>query len=93
MSFRVSGQLLGGAINLGLNATDSKAGSINPTVYLVFVALQAAGPFTSFLLPKPHRIQRRDGKAVQLYNKLSLLEEIKDTARLFITPKVSCPQL
>lgn len=92
LSFRVSGQLLGGAINLGLNADRASAGAVNPKVFLVFVAPQAAGPFTSFLLPKPHRIQRRDNKPVQLYNKLTIAEEIRDTARLFIKKEVcSCP--
>lgn len=44
LTYRLSGQILGGAINLGLNANRSKAGKVSYTVYQVFIALQAAGP-------------------------------------------------
>lgn len=45
LSFRVAGQIVGGAINLGLNAERDQAGAINPKVYIIFMALTAAGPF------------------------------------------------
>lgn len=88
MSFRVAGQIVGGAINLGVNASRGEAGAINPKVYLVFIALQAAGAFVSFLLPKPHTIQRRDGKKVELYNGRTAWDEVKGTAQLFFTKEI-----
>ncbi|KAL1407868.1 hypothetical protein Q8F55_007304 [Vanrija albida] len=88
MSFRVGGQIVGGAINLGMNATRGSAGSINPKVYLVFVALQAAGPFTSFLLPRPDKVQRRDGKAVKIYNGRKVWDEIKGTWGVMVSKEI-----
>ncbi|KAL1406847.1 hypothetical protein Q8F55_006256 [Vanrija albida] len=88
MSFRVAGQIVGGAINLGVNATRAEAGAINPKVYLVFIALQAAGAFVSFLLPRPHTIQRRDGRTVELYNGRTAWDEVRGTARLFVTREI-----
>lgn len=49
LSFRVAGQIVGGAINLGLNADRSEAGAVNPKVYIIFMSLTAAGPFV-----RPH---------------------------------------
>jgi hypothetical protein len=45
LTYRLGGQILGGAINLGLNADRDEAGKVSYTVYLIFIALQACGPF------------------------------------------------
>ncbi|KXS21557.1 MFS general substrate transporter [Gonapodya prolifera JEL478] len=87
LTFRVAGQVLGGAINLGLNADRNEAGKVNPTVYLIFIALQCLGPFVAILLPSPERVQRTDGLPVKLFNDTSILNELKATARLFVSPK------
>ncbi|PLN84792.1 hypothetical protein BDW42DRAFT_183483 [Aspergillus taichungensis] len=84
LSFRVGGQILGGAINLGLNADRSTAGSVSYAVYLVFIALQALGPFAGLLLTPPGKVQRTDGRAVRLHIASSPSFEIKAMAKLFI---------
>jgi MFS family permease len=66
LTFRLSGQILGGAINLGINADRNEAGKVSYTVYLVFIALQATGPFIALLLNRPSKVQRKDGKKVEL---------------------------
>lgn len=66
LSFRVGGQVLGGAINLGLNANNNHAGKVSYNVYLAFIALQALGPFAGLLLNKPSKVQRTDGVPVKL---------------------------
>ncbi|QGI82107.1 hypothetical protein CEK25_008836 [Fusarium fujikuroi] len=66
LTYRLSGQILGGAINLGLNADRNEAGKVSYTVYLIFIALQAVGPFVALLLSKPHQVQRKDGVTVKL---------------------------
>ena len=66
LSFRVGGQILGGAINLGLNVGRSTAGSVSYAVFGVFIALQALGPVGGLLLTAPERVQRRDGQKVRL---------------------------
>ncbi|OJD33108.1 uncharacterized protein BKCO1_3300094 [Diplodia corticola] len=87
LTYRLCGQILGGAINLGLNADNNKAGKVSYTVFIVFIALQAAGPFVAFFLNKPKDVEREDGEKVNL----SIVEhpwfEIKATTRTFFTPK------
>ncbi|KAA8641466.1 DUF895 domain membrane protein [Aspergillus tanneri] len=85
LSFRVGGQILGGAINLGINAQRNTAGSVSYTVFLIFIALQALGPFAGLLLTSPGRVQRTDGRPVKLRISHDPLFEIKATARLFIS--------
>lgn len=85
LSFRLGGQVLGGAINLGLNANNNKAGKVSYNVYLAFVALQALGPFAGLLLNKPSKVQRRDGIPVNLAITNSIWDEIKATISLFFS--------
>jgi hypothetical protein len=87
LSFRVGGQILGGAISLGINARRSTAGSVSYTVYLVFIALQALGPFAGLLLNKPSQVQRKDGIPVQLQVNNSIGYELRQTSKLFISKK------
>ncbi|KAH6676224.1 major facilitator superfamily domain-containing protein, partial [Halenospora varia] len=85
LSFRVGGQVLGGAINLGLNSNNNKAGKVSYNVYLVFIALQALGPFAGLLLNKPSKVQRKDGVAVKLAITKSPSHEIKAVTKLFFS--------
>lgn len=82
------GQILGGAINLGINAHNNKAGKVSYAVYLVFIALQALAPFAGFLLNSPGNVQRTDGIKVNLKIHGSILHETKATAKLFFTRNV-----
>lgn len=90
LSFRVGGQILGGAISLGINARRATEGSISYTVYLVFIALQALGPFAGLLLNKPSRVQRKDGIPVQLQVTNGVWFELRTTSKLFISRKFLC---
>lgn len=85
LSFRLGGQVLGGAINLGLNAENNHAGKVSYTVYLVFIALQAVGPVAALLLNKPSQVQRKDGVPVRLSIGNSNWYEMKAIARLFFS--------
>jgi MFS family permease len=89
LSFRVGGQILGGIINLGINANRSTSGSISYTVYLIFIALQALGPFAGLLLSTPAQVQRKDGIQVQLQVTNSIGFELKSMVKLFISQKFS----
>ncbi|KAH6609298.1 major facilitator superfamily transporter [Trichoderma cornu-damae] len=86
LTFRVLGQIIGGAVNLSLNIDRKGAGKVSYTVYIVFIAIQAAGALVALLLNRPQHVQRQDGKKVQL----SIVEnpwfEIKATAKAFIRP-------
>ncbi|ORY14518.1 hypothetical protein BCR34DRAFT_646046 [Clohesyomyces aquaticus] len=87
LTFRLSGQILGGAINLGLNADRDQAGKVSYTVFLVFIVLQASGPIVGLFLNRPSKVQRKDGKKVELSIVRNPWFEIRETTRLFATKK------
>lgn len=87
LTYRLSGQILGGAINLGLNADRNEAGKVSYTVFLVFIAIQASGPVVSLLLNRPHKVERKDGQKVNLSIQGNPWEEIKRTTKLFFNKK------
>lgn len=87
LSFRLGGQVLGGAINLGLNANDNQAGKVSYKVYWAFIALQALAPFVGFLLNEPSQVQRTDGVKVRLTITESTWAELKATMKMFFSPE------
>lgn len=87
LTYRLSGQILGGAINLGINAENNKAGKVSYTVFIVFIALQAAGPFVALFLNKPDQVEREDGEKVSLAILENPWYEIKATTKTFFKPK------
>ncbi|KAK1917280.1 hypothetical protein P3342_012125 [Pyrenophora teres f. teres] len=87
LTYRLAGQILGGAINLGLNADRDQAGKVTYTVYLVFIALQCIGPVVGWFLNKPDQVERQDGKKVVLRIAKDPWFELKETARLFCTKR------
>ncbi|KAL7789947.1 major facilitator superfamily domain-containing protein [Trichoderma ceciliae] len=87
LTFRVMGQIIGGAVNLSLNIDRNEAGKVSYTVYIVFIAIQAAGALIALLLSRPHHIERQDGRKVQLSIVESPWYEIKATAKAFIRPQ------
>ncbi|EKD15727.1 DUF895 domain membrane protein [Drepanopeziza brunnea f. sp. 'multigermtubi' MB_m1] len=86
LSFRIGGQILGGAINLGINSNKNEAGKVSYKVFLAFIALQALAPLAGLLLNKPDQVQRTDGVKVKLAITGSASYELKANAKLFVTP-------
>ncbi|KAL7625724.1 hypothetical protein AAE478_004947 [Parahypoxylon ruwenzoriense] len=78
------GQILGGAINLGLNADQNKAGKVTYTVYTIFIALQASGTLVALFLSPPSKVQRPSGTPVQLTISDSPWKEFKTTSKTFL---------
>ncbi|KAK2736462.1 hypothetical protein FQN55_001639 [Onygenales sp. PD_40] len=88
LSFRVGGQILGGAINLGINAKKNTGGKVSYAVFEAFIALQALGPLVGLLLSKPEQVQRTDGVPVKLYIKeRNPWTELWEMAKLFATKR------
>ena len=87
LTYRLGGQILGGAINLGLNADRNEAGKVSNTVFLIFIALQATGPLIALFLNRPEKVQRRDGRVVNLTIAQNPWYEIRATTRLFFGKK------
>lgn len=88
LMFRVLGQLLGGIINLSLNYNNNEAGSISTNTYLVFVVLQALGPFCAMLLSPPHKVQRSDRTPVYLHINSSTKDELYRMWKAITKPQV-----
>lgn len=86
LSFRVAGQILGGAVNLGINAKNSQAGKVSYTVFELFIALQALAPFVGLLLSPPKKVQRTDGLPVglRIFDQ-SWTAELKEVVKLFVS--------
>ena len=62
-SFRIGGQVVGGAINLGINAKRNEAGSVSYTVYLIFIALRTStAPLLLLNYPDDNRRMPRPGR-------------------------------
>ncbi|KAH8888550.1 hypothetical protein GQ53DRAFT_808371 [Thozetella sp. PMI_491] len=87
LTYRLGGQILGGAINLGLNANVDTAGKVSYTVFEIFIALQAAGAFVALLLNRPSQVQRKDGRKVHLAIVDHPWHEIKATTKLFFSKR------
>ncbi|KAI8677178.1 hypothetical protein LRP88_09794 [Fusarium phalaenopsidis] len=87
LSYTRLGQILGGAINLGLNADRREAGKVSYNIYLIFIVLQALGPFAALLLNRPLQVQRHDGKPVDLSIFDNPWTEFKATTRTFLKKK------
>ncbi|OJT06505.1 hypothetical protein TRAPUB_2664 [Trametes pubescens] len=85
LTFRVFGQLIGGAVNLGLNSKNGHAGKVSYTVYIVFIVLQSLAPFAGLLLTPPKKVERSDGRAVKLEIQGSTKSELLATVKLFCT--------
>lgn len=84
LSWTRLGQIVGGAVNLGLNADQNQAGKVSYVVYLIFISLQVLGPALALLLTPPSKVQRSDGKQVDLRIWDTPLKEFKATTRSFL---------
>ncbi|KAJ3571908.1 hypothetical protein NP233_g3432 [Leucocoprinus birnbaumii] len=76
LAFKNSGQVIGGAINLGLNIHRSTGGKISYATLLTFVILQALAPPVAFLISNPENVQREDGTEVKVEIKTSTKEQL-----------------
>ncbi|KAI2776768.1 MFS general substrate transporter [Daldinia loculata] len=82
LSYRNSGSILGGIINLAFNYRGRTTGKLDWRTYIVFVVLQCLGPISSLLLTPPEKVVRRNGSRVQLSDRISDLEELKALTRV-----------
>ncbi|KIY64858.1 MFS general substrate transporter [Cylindrobasidium torrendii FP15055 ss-10] len=87
LTFKIAGQIVGGAINLGVNANRKSPGSVSYSVYLIFISLQCLAPFCGLLLTPPEKVQRKDGIIVDMRPKVPYLQELRAVAKLFLKPK------
>lgn len=82
LGFRIIGQMIGGAVSLGVNVDRSERGHISVNTYLIFIAIQAVGPFVAACLSTPDKVQRSDGTPVAIKLPKSLKTELRAMWRL-----------
>ncbi|KAI1843256.1 hypothetical protein JX265_012171 [Neoarthrinium moseri] len=81
LTYRNSGSILGGIINLAFNAQGSSTGKLDWRTYIVFVVLR---PAASFWLSPPEKVQRRNGTRVQVTERVSDVHELKGLADVLV---------
>ncbi|KPM37677.1 hypothetical protein AK830_g8888 [Neonectria ditissima] len=76
-AMRNSGSVIGGAINFSTNNTQSSAGGIAWSTYLIFVGFACTGVIWAFLLSPTRRVRRRDGSKIPIAGRISWKQEFK----------------
>ncbi|KAI1417352.1 MFS general substrate transporter [Hypoxylon sp. FL1857] len=64
-TFRNFGNVIGGAISLGLNHKVNHRGQVGYQTYLGFIAIQCLGCLFALLLSNPEKVQRDDGTRIE----------------------------
>ncbi|PVH80150.1 MFS general substrate transporter [Cadophora sp. DSE1049] len=64
-SFRNFGNIIGGAISLGINHKVNHRGKVGYQTYLAFIAIQCLGFFFGLLLSNPNKVVRDDGTHIE----------------------------
>jgi MFS family permease len=88
LGFKNSGQLIGGAINLGLNVKSKKAGKVSWVTLLVFVILQAFALPLAFFLSPPEKTKRSDGSKIVVEAKTTTKEQLRQLWKTATTRQV-----
>lgn len=72
---KAAGPIVGGAINLSLNASKATSGSVSPATYIVFIVIMCLGLPIALLLSPADKIRRRDGTRVLIQREATLGRE------------------
>jgi len=85
---KASGPIVGGAINLGLNANRSTAGSVGSTTYIVFIAIMCLGLPIALLLSPASKVWRKDGTKVLINRQPTYAAEFKAMWKQLISRRI-----
>lgn len=88
LASRIVGQMIGGAVTLGANAGTRTQGHISVQTYLIFIGIQAIGPFVAALLSSPGKVQRSDQSKVDVNLPADLKTELKIMWRLLCRKEI-----
>ncbi|KAJ6087800.1 hypothetical protein N7467_006714 [Penicillium canescens] len=75
-TFRNFGNIIGGAVSLGINHTVNHRGQVGYQTYLAFIAIQCLGLFFGLLLSNPEKVQRDDGTRIEAPRGIHWREEL-----------------
>jgi MFS family permease len=82
------GPIVGGAINLGLNANRSTSGSVGSATYIVFIVIMCLGLPIALLLSPAEKVWRADGTKAVTIKKPSWGAEFKAVFKLMISRRI-----
>lgn len=85
---KASGPIVGGAINLGLNARRSTAGSVGSSTYVVFIVIMCLGLPSALLLSPAAKVWRKDGSKVLIHAQPTWAAEFKGVWRQFSSRRI-----
>ncbi|KAI1075954.1 MFS general substrate transporter [Whalleya microplaca] len=88
LACRIVGQMIGGAVSLGVNASNNEHGHISVDTYLIFISIQSLGPFVAACLSPPEKVQRSDLTRVKIFLPKSIKEELKAMWRLLCRKEI-----
>ncbi|KAJ4151726.1 hypothetical protein NW765_013254 [Fusarium oxysporum] len=89
-AIRNSGSVIGGAISFSNNHSDSKAGGVAWSTYLVFIAFECTGLVWAFLLSPTRRVRRHDSTKVPISQRASWKQEFSALWKHLQRRKAAC---
>jgi MFS family permease len=85
---KAAGPIVGGAINLGLNANRKTAGSVSSATYIVFIVIMCLGLPIALCLSPAHKVWRRDGTKIVTHKAATWGAEFAAVGRLFLSRRI-----
>ncbi len=85
---KAAGPIVGGAINLGLNAQTSGQGSVSASTYIVFIVIMCLGLPIGICLSPAHKVQRKDKTLVVVHTQSSWWAEFRAVFKLLATRRI-----
>ncbi|OAL47337.1 MFS general substrate transporter [Pyrenochaeta sp. DS3sAY3a] len=87
-SAKAAGPIVGGAINLGLNANRKTLGSVSSATYIVFIVIMCLGLPISLCLSPAQKVWRKDGTKIVTSRAPTWAGEFKAVGKLFISRRI-----
>ncbi|KAK7750883.1 hypothetical protein SLS62_007146 [Diatrype stigma] len=85
---KAAGPIVGGAINLGLNANRSTSGAVGSATYIVFIAIMCLGLPIALCLSPAEKVWRRDGTRAVVTKEATWGGEFRAVFRLLVTRRI-----
>ncbi|KAJ4366454.1 hypothetical protein N0V83_008090 [Neocucurbitaria cava] len=85
---KAAGPIVGGAINLGLNASRKTTGSVSSATYIVFIVIMCLGLPVALCLSPAQKVWRKDRTRIVTQRAASWGAEFKAVGKLFISRRI-----
>ncbi|PYH30055.1 MFS general substrate transporter [Aspergillus neoniger CBS 115656] len=86
---KAAGPIVGGAIELGLNAQNSGKGTVSASTYIVFIVLMCLGLPIGLCLSPAEKVQRKDRTLVVVHTQATWMAEFKAVISLLFTRRIA----